>query len=994
MSILIAVIPLSGEGKERVKIMMNQFEHIVPEYELISQEYIEEVKSWAGLLRHKKTGAKVAVLSNEDKNKVFNIAFRTPPKDSTGVAHILEHSVLCGSRKFPPKDPFVELVKGSLNTFLNAMTYPDKTMYPVASCNDKDFHNLMHVYLDAVFYPNIYSRKEIFEQEGWHYELERRDGELTYNGVVYNEMKGAFSSPEQVLYRMITTTLFPDTTYSVESGGDPDHIPELTYEQFLDFHSRYYHPSNSYIYLYGDFNVNEQLEFIDKEYLSHFDALAVDSQISLQKPFDHMHEVVEKYALGSSEQEKDNTYLSYNVVLKDTLDPAMHTAFQILDYVLMSAPGAVLKKALIDSGIARDVLGDYSSSARQPYMSIIAKNSNTKDKEIFLSVIRQTLEKLVREGINRRSLEGAINYFEFRFREADYGRFPAGLMYGIQMMDSWLYDDQAPFIHLKCYDDFAFLRSQMETGYFENLIEKYLLNNPHASLLILEPEKGQATLRENRLKERLAAYKASLSDEQLDELIEATKHLKYYQETPSTQAELETIPMLSVADIDQTIEPVVNSESFYEGYQLLSHNYDTRGIGYVKLIFDMRRLPERLLPYAGLLTNILGNADTKNYTYQDLTDEINIYTGGIGAYINIYQEWDKENGYHPKFEVSGKAMFDRMDVLLKLMGELIFTTKFEDTKRIREIVAQTKSRLQMYMNGSGHVVAVGRATSFFSESGYYREQTSGLAYYQFIKKLDEQFDSMADALTRGLKETAAALFRKENLLVDATCQDDGIKALESSLKVLDDGFYTCPAAEGSIGFEPKTRSEAFLTSGMVQYDVMAGNFKKAGFEYHGGLHVLKIVMDYEYMWTNLRVKGGAYGCMCGFSVNGNAYFASYRDPNLKETLDIYRGCGDYLRSFNISDRDMNKYIIGAISAMDVPMTPQIAGARSLAAYIGGISEADYQKVRDELLSTNQETIRGFAPLVESFVNQNNICVVGSESQIDANKDIFDTIEAL
>ena len=458
-------------------------------YEVLKDEDLKGIKAKGKLLKHKKSGARVLLVENDDNNKVFSIAFRTPPSDSTGVPHIMEHSVLCGSKNFPAKDPFVELVKGSLNTFLNAMTYPDKTVYPVASCNDKDFQNLMHVYMDAVLYPNIYNHDKTFRQEGWSYKLDEKDGELSYNGVVYNEMKGAFSSPEGVLDRVVLNTLFPDNCYANESGGDPEVIPQLTYEQFLDFHRTYYHPSNSYIYLYGDMDAEEKLNWLDQEYLGKYDREPVDSTIRFQEPFAEIQEKVIPYSIASEESEEDNTYLSYNKVVGTSLDKELYLAFQILDYALLSAPGAPLKKALTDAGIGKDIMGSYDNGIYQPIFSVIAKNANAEQKEEFIKVIEDVLKASVKNGIDTKAIEAGINYHEFRYREADFGNYPKGLMYGLQMMDSWLYDDEKPFIHIEALDTFEFLKKQIGTGYYEALIQNYLLDNPHGAIVIVTPEK-------------------------------------------------------------------------------------------------------------------------------------------------------------------------------------------------------------------------------------------------------------------------------------------------------------------------------------------------------------------------------------------------------------------------------------------------------------------------------------------------------------------------
>lgn len=982
--------------------MIDNFKNISDAYSVITEGSLSELKAYGGLLKHKKSGARLVILSCEDNNKVFNIGFRTPPKDSTGVAHILEHSVLCGSREFPAKDPFVELVKGSLNTFLNAMTYPDKTVYPVASCNDKDFQNLMHVYLDAVFYPNIYSHKEIFMQEGWHYELESLDSPLTYNGVVYNEMKGVFSSPEQLLYRKITDTLFPNTPYGVESGGDPAFIPDLTYEEFLNFHSTYYHPSNSYIYLYGDMDVYEKLEFLDKEYLRNFDAIQVDSEIPMEKPFASMKVVESSYSISDTEPLEDNTYMSFNVVLGDSLDRELYVAFQILDAVLMSSPGAPLKKALIDEGVGRDIFSSYENGILQPYMSFIVKNSNAEQRDRFLSVMRSTLQELIKEGLNKKSLKGAINHLEFKYREGDFGRYPAGLMYGLQMLDSWLYDEEKPFIHVQADDTFAFLKKMADTDYFEKLIEKYILNNNHASLLILKPEKGLTIAMEKETQARLSAYKDSLSKEELEEIIENTKKLKLYQDTPSTKEELEKIPMLRLDDIERKAEPLCNEVVDYEGIRFVSHPLETRGIGYLKLLFNMDAVACEDIPYVSLLGAVLGNVDTENFTYSQLSDEVNMYTGGMKVDTVVYNMAREQDYFMPKFEISSKAFFEHTDKIFMIVRELIFTSHLEDKKRLKEVIAHLKSRLQMAMVSGGHTVAVNRATSYFSMSSKYKELLSGVDFYKFIEDLDKNFDQKADEIILKLQYNVHIIFRKENLMVDYTALDGGFEEIKKETIALAESLYTDHVnvqeredlESGLRERMTRAKNEGFITAGMVQYDATAGNFASKGYKYTGALSVLKVILGYDYLWLNVRVKGGAYGCMCGFASTGNAYFTSYRDPNLKETFDVYEGAAKYLETFDVDDRDMAKYIIGAVSSVDVPLNPAAKGARSLTAYLNGTTYEEIQESRDELLNANVETIRSLSKIVRAFVEDKNICVVGSETQIEKHKDMFDSVEML
>lgn len=987
----------------------------IPEtYTVLERSYIEELKSDAWLLKHKKSGARIAVLSNNDDNKVFHVAFRTPPTDSTGVAHILEHSVLCGSEKFPVKDPFVELVKGSLNTFLNAMTYSDKTVYPVASCNDADFQNLMNVYLDAVFHPNIYQFKEIFMQEGWHYELESIESPLKYNGVVYNEMKGAFSSPEQVLFRKISQTLYPDTTYGVESGGDPKDIPDLTFEQFLDFHRNYYHPSNAWIYLYGNMDVEEKLAFIDEEYLQDYDAISVDSSIEFQPSFDRMKEVRSEYAVSDDSELKENTYLSYNAVIGTSLDRKLYLAMQILEYVLMSSPGAVLKKALLESGIGKDVFGDLDNGILQPYMCIIVKNSEEEKKEEFLHILRETLEGLVKNGINRKSLMAAINYYEFKYREGDFGRYPAGLMYGLQMMDSWLYDETKPFIHIQASDTFEALKAEVESDYFEQLIQTYLLDNHHSSLLILVPKKGLTEVQEAAVEKELEAYKASLTKETLEALAAQTKLLKKYQEEPSSPEDLEKIPILEIKDIEPDPLPFYNEYKEIHGYPVLYHPIESRGIVYVKWVFDTGCVPFSKIPYIGLLASILGNLDTEQHNYTELADEINIHTGGIRVGTSVYTEQGCHSTLYPKMEVSMKVLAPKLVDGVKLMIELLTESRLGDTKRLKEIIGQLKSRMEMMMNGSGHMVAVNRANSFQSLAGMYKEYQEGLAYYRFIENLNKNFEDLQEEIVSNLKETLDIILRKENLLVDITASETDLEALAEPMLVQLDQ----PMVEADLKPEPKGKnerkdgdilpciksalrqamqgiqSEAYTTAGMVQYDACAGDFALAGYSYHGALSVLKVMMNYEYLWIRLRVQGGAYGCMCGFSPSGTGYFTSYRDPNLKETYEVYKGAVDYVKNYDADERTMRKFIIGAVSGIDVPLSAADKGSRSLSAWLTHTTYEQLKARRSELLNTDVETIRSLYGIVDSVVNSGICCVVGNQAKIQENKEMFQKIEPL
>ena len=963
-------------------------------YEVLKEEDIQDIHSKGWLLKHKKTGARVMLIENSDENKVFNIAFRTPPKNSTGVAHILEHSVLCGSREFPLKDPFVELVKGSLNTFLNAMTYPDKTCYPVASCNDRDFQNLMHVYLDAVFYPNIYKKEEIFRQEGWNYHLEKKEGPLKYNGVVYNEMKGAFSSPDDVLEREIMNSLFPDTTYGCESGGDPVNIPDLSYEEFLDFHRQYYHPSNSFIYLYGNMDMEEKLEFLDSHYLSAFDSLVIDSEIRDQEAFAQVKDIQKSYPVSEDEGEEDNTYLSYNMVVGEAADINLSLAFEVLDYALLSAPGAPLKQALLDAKIGKDIYGSFEDGIKQTYFSIVAKGANLSQKEEFVKVIRDTLTKIMEEGIDKKAVTAGINYYEFRFREADFSSYPKGLMYGLDILSSWLYDDTKPFCEVQLLEGFEFLKKALEEGYFEDLIRKYLLDNTHGAILSLVPEKGLAAKRDKELEEKLESYRKSLSDEELTRMVENTKALEAYQESEEDPEALTCIPMLSREDIKKEITGLTNEEHYVDDSLFLYHDVCTNGIGYADLLFEIHDFDVNTVHYLGLLKSVLGAVDTENYSYGELFNEVNARTGGISYGIEVFDDAQDTDAFRAMFAVRGKALYPEMDFMFSMIREVLTTSKLTDTKRLYEIIARVKSRAQASLASAGHSTAVLRGASYASPMAAFQDEMAGIGYYQFIEKLEKDFEQRKEETVEELCKLIKEILRPENFMISYTGERESLETVQKLAGAVKAGLGTEPVEKSKEKLTCTKKNEGFKTSGQVQYVAQTGNFKKKGLEYTGALEILKVILSYDYLWMNLRVKGGAYGCMSGFKRNGESYLVSYRDPHLKRTLDVYKGIPDYIRNFQADEREMTKYIIGTISGKDVPRTPQMKGSVSKTAYFCGVTEEMLQKERDQILNASAEDIHALAEIIEAVLAADQICVVGSESKVAEASDVLMEVKPL
>lgn len=968
--------------------------HDLAEYEILDEHRVEDVQSDGFILRHKKSGARIAILSNNDDNKVFYIGFRTPPEDETGVPHIIEHTTLCGSKKFPVKDPFIELAKGSLNTFLNAMTYPDKTVYPIASCNDQDFKNLMDVYLDAVFNPNITKYEEIFKQEGWHYELTGKDDELKINGVVYNEMKGAYSSPDEVLSSQIYRSLFPDNTYSKDSGGNPEYIPKLTYEAYLDFYHKYYHPSNSYIYLYGDMDVVERLEWLDKEYLSLYDYKKVNSEINKQPAFDEIKNVEAQYSITIDDSQENKTYLSYNRVVGDSLDEILYQAFDVLDYALVSSPGAPVKQALIDAGIGDDVYGSYDAGILQPVFSFVAKNANASQADEFESIIENTLKEVVKTGINKEALLAGINSSEFKFREADFGQFPKGLLFGLNCLDSWLFDDMKPFIHLECLGTFAKLRKAVDTDYFEKLIQEYLLDNTHGSSVTVKPKRGLGNEREEALAKELSDYKASLSDEEIKKLIEDTEHLKKYQEEPSSDEDLRKLPMLTRADMKKNAMPFSNIEDELSDVKVVRHDIESNGIDYISFLFDAGDFAQSELGYLGFFTNALGLVSTEKYSYTDLANATNIYTGGISTGTASHPDIKDRNNFVFKLEVKLKVLEKNLDKALELMEQMLLSSDFTDTKRLSELVAQIKARLQANLSSSGHLVAAMRSMSSFSRYALYQDELKGIAFYRSICHIEKELSESPKSVSDKLAAIAKKLFARNRMLISFTGNNEAYGNAKPSLEKVIAGFNKMSAIGNQAEVHFNTAKEAFIDASQIQYVAKTGDFICEGYEYTGALRLLRIILSYDYLWINVRVKGGAYGCMNTFLRSGESYFVSYRDPNLSDTLDVYDRIPEYIKSFSPDERDMTKYIIGTFSALDTPMNPEAKGSRSLSAYLEGITYEQIQKERNEILNAQPKDIRRLADLVEAVLKKDSICVIGNENMIKESAGLFENVEKL
>lgn len=953
--------------------------------------YVKELDSQAYEMRHVQSGARLLYIQNEDDNKVFSISFRTTPTDSTGVPHICEHSTLCGSRKFPLKEPFVELVKGSLNTFLNAMTFPDKTMYPVASRNAIDFKNLMDVYLDAVFFPNMLKDKEVLMQEGWHYEMASADSPLTYSGVVYNEMKGVFSSPDAQLERHVMDNLFPDTTYGVESGGDPDCIPQLTQEAFAAFHAKYYHPANSYIFLYGDMDIDSTLAFINDEYLSHFHVELIDSAIARQIP---TGSVIKSYPYGIANDEKTahKTLHSLTYVVDDAIDTTLGLAFKVLTYVLLQSPAAPLKKALVDAGVGKDISGDFQDGLLQPLWSIAVNGSDPEEQEKILPVVRQVLEDMVAHGIDKTMLEGALNRVEFTLREADFAGRPKGLIYGIRCMDTWLYDKD-PLEPLRYEDALKTLRAGMKNGYYEHILQKYILDNPYFALVSLVPQPGLTEEHDKAMAEKLAAYKATLSAADIEQIMAATQALKKRQAAPDSPEALLTIPTLSRSDLEQKAESIVMHEEDAAGIHICHVPDFTNGITYLNAYFDLHGMTAEDIPYVYLLSDLLGDLDTKEHSYMEIASLIDLHTGGIDSTVSAFSDRTDNKKYMPVFKLKTKVLSQNLDKAISLLKEISLDTVFTNTDRLVELIEETKAGWDMDAFRRGHTIVMHRVLSYVSPVEAFCD-AGELSYYEFISRIAAQIRENSAAVAARLEQTMKKIFTRAAMTLEITSDEDD---KNNAVSLLPAWTQALPAGEKQTSlcqFALTQKNEGIMTSGKVQYVAKGGNFRDHSYAYTGSLMVLDTILQYGYLWTKIRVQGGAYGAFTRFYDNGDMVLCSYRDPNLGHSIDAYNALADYLDDFNVSDREMTKYVIGTLSRIDIPLTPSLRGDKAMNRYFTGTTQEAAQARRDQLLQTTAADIRALAPLIRAVMKDNNVCVMGNEAKIRQEANWFGQLISL
>ncbi len=953
-------------------------------FKLVDKRFVKEVKAPCLYFIHEKTGARLFKIMNDDTNKTFSIAFKTVPDNDCGTPHIIEHSVLNGSKHFPVKSPFDQLLKGSLNTFLNAMTASDVTIYPVASMNEKDYFNLMHVYLDAVFYPNIYSDPRIFMQEGWHHELENAKSDVEYKGVVYNEMKGSFSSPTRELGYQKMKLLFPDNSYGFSSGGYPSAIPQLTYESFLNFHRKHYHPSNSYILLYGDADLNRELEFINESYLKDFEKSTDTIEIPLQKPFEAMKTETRPYPISDSEPLEHSTYLSLSFVAGKNTDFVLTNGLSILTEALVNHESAPIRLALQEAGIGKDVSANLDD-IQQNVFEIRVQNADEADKQKFYDIIMTTLKKVADEGLDKKMLDGIINRIEFLLREGDDAQ--KGIMYNWMNVSGWIFAND-PYAGLEYEKQLGSLKVGMNNGLLKQLITEQFINNPHSLLLALVPERGLQSTINNETAKELNTYKSTLTNSEIDSLVKTTADLIDHQKLEDTPEALATIPVLELSDISTTGDFYQATTKQIDSIKTIHFPTFTNGIIYSSLIFDLRVINEEDLPYARLLTEVLGKLPTQKYSFGELDKELSTITGGFNVRLSGYLKDQNEDNLQPKLEIGSKALVAKGSAMFDLITQIATQSKFDDENRLADLIKRHHSRFEQQMKQNGMGVAYTRMASYYSDNGMYMEKRGGIDYYRFLSDLVANYDSRKKELAQKLSELSKTIICKNNIILGVTCDEADYPTYTQSIDSLIKSLPTETAVINDWQFDKQQKNEGIETTSKVQYVLMGANIKKLGYSWNGNIKVLNQLLSTDYLQTQIRVIGGAYGGFCRFSPSGNAYFASSRDPNLSETIKNFKATPTYLDSLKIDQKELTRYIIGTIANIDNPVTPSDKGDIAISNYFNGITNEMIQKERAEILSTKVDSLKNYSKMISDIINQNNLCVYGNEEKIDQNKSEF------
>ncbi|MFP3911040.1 MAG: insulinase family protein [Desulfobacteraceae bacterium] len=950
------------------------------DFDCLYQKEIKELKATARGYRHQKTGAQVLSLSTDDENKVFGITFRTPPSDSTGVAHILEHSVLCGSRKYPVKEPFVELLKGSLQTFLNAFTFPDKTCYPVASQNLQDFYNLMDVYLDAVFYPRI--TREIFQQEGWHYELDKPDAPLSYKGVVFNEMKGAYSSPDNLLSEYSLQSLFPDTAYGHDSGGDPKEIPNLTYEEFRAFHQRYYHPSNARIFFYGDDDPDERLRRVN-DYLKDFDPIQIDSRIELQPGFKEPRRITRPFVVSEDGEQKG--MVTINWVLAETQARETNFALRVLAYILLGMPGSPLRKALMDSGLGEDLAGvGLENELLQSYFSTGLKGVQVGNLDKVEPLVMDTLKALVKSGIDPLTVEAGLNTIEFRLRENHSGGFPRGLLLMLRSLTTWLYDGD-PLALLAFEAPLESLKSRISTmpSFFEEMMDERFLSNPHRSTVILKPDPRLQDRKQAEETAHLAEIRSKMDPAQLRQVVVNTHTLKRLQEAPDPPEALATIPFLKLSDLERVNKTIPITLKQEKDPTVLYHDLPTNGIVYLDLGFDLHCLPAADLPYVPLFGRGLTEMGTQEADYVSLGQRISRKTGGIRSQWFTSALADAPGSAAWLF-LRGKAMADKTEDLLRILQDIVFTVELDNQDRFRQMVLEEKAKLEQRLIPSGHQVVNLRLRAQFAQAHWAAEQMSGISYLFFLRELIRRVESDWPSVLAVLERIRQTLLLRPNMIANVTLDQAEWNRIEPDLNRL---MADMPAAARIRSEWPDKNPETvegLTIPAQVNYVGKGLNLYAHGYSFHGSARVITRYLRNAYLWDQVRVQGGAYGAFCLLDrLSGVLTFVSYRDPNLLKTIETFDGSAQFLQRTDLDESELTKSIIGAIGEMDAHMLPDAKGFIAMIRYLVHDTEEARQQMREEILGTGPRDFKAMGEHLSQFKDHGVAKILGASTAMEA-----------
>lgn len=989
-----------------------------------SSEPLSEIDGFAHVMRHEKSGARLLFLQNEDANKAFSIAFKTPPADDTGVFHILEHSVLCGSEKFPVKEPFVDLLKTSMQTFLNALTFPDKTMYPVASTNEQDLINLIDVYMDAVLHPAIYGKRAIFEQEGWHYELEGAEGEaiadaaafegetvaengtpdkvaiekdasgerLRYNGVVFNEMKGALSDPDSVLYHAVNRALFPDTCYAFESGGHPRAIPQLTYESYLDTHARHYRLDNSYIVLYGNLDADRILGFLDENYLSVFESRseAAPNAIGVQEPRVALDETVRM------ETAPENAGVGLAYVVGQARDFERVLACDILLDALMGGNESPIKRAILDAGLGGDATAYLLDSQAQPVAMFQLRNANDGSAQPFMELVESEVRRLVRDGIPRDVLEASLAQMSFDLRERDRG-MADGVPLAMNALAGWLYDDDMPTTYLRYEDALAHMRAGLEGRYFEDVLESLVCKSDHKALVELVPEKTEGDSEEAA---ELAAKLAQMDEVDKREIRDEMAALRVMQESPDAPEAVETLPRLRVSDIGPA-SPDPEMQVFAEGpIACLFHNVPTRKISYLYLYFGIDNLAWEDVPYLSVLGMLLSRLGTERHTAAELDVLMRLHLGSLRFFADAFVDDADPSRVSLKMTVATSALSEELEQMARIPREIWETTKFDDSDKIRDILVQRRIAMEQSFANEGHVRAMNRLSSYEFKSGVLKEAMGGVDFYRFLCDLIDNFDERFDALQSRLRDVCSRVFTKRDVVASFT----GSKAdreiffhmagdfgLPGEARIFD-GKPSTPAFGEKIP-EPVMKREAFIVPSDVCYVAKGSDVGALG-AYAGEWQVLASALSFDYLWNEVRVKGGAYGVGFRRTPEGFGRFYSFRDPAVDPTLERFDAAGSWLASFDPSEEEMEGYIVSTVASHDAPAKPRQVARRQDAQFFCEKPAGYREWLRAEKLATTPEKLRACSTALDEVAQRGSICVFGGEDVVRASAGEFDVIELM